>query len=166
MVDRRAERWVDRAEQRWDAIARAVAAVGGHLAAGDWTTDDHAPEIGVVELSDTTLSATELHIVRSWFSDAEAVRVDPWWEPIENGRHRLWSTLPLFGELLVPIQGGELHYANPETAAVIGSLWSQAAGQNLVELDTISWFDADDPLNRTFRSALVKAASGVFPSPA
>ena len=51
-------------------------------------------------------------------------------------------------------------------ALVAVVLWSQAAGQNLTELDTISWFDADDPLNRTFRSALVVAASGVFPSPA
>lgn len=126
VMDHRTERWDDRAEQRWNAIAQAVATVGEHLAAGEWTTDNHAPEVGVVELNDATLSlsATEFHIVRTWFSDAdaEAVRVDPWWEPIENGRHRLCSTLPLFGELLVPVQGGELHYANAETANAIGSL--------------------------------------------
>jgi hypothetical protein len=166
ITDGRLPRWADTAQQRWDHIAAAVADVGDRLANQGWVVDPDFPDNGNVTLAlATPLQPTELHIVRAWFSGAEAVRVDPWWEPIENGRHRLWATLPHFGDRLIPIKGSAVQYANPDDAAAIGSVWPSLAAGNLQDLNGVTWFNRVDPVNRTFRDALSTAANGRFPSP-
>jgi hypothetical protein len=47
----------------------------------------------------------------------------------------------------------------------IGPSWPSLAAGNLQELDALAWFDASDPVNRTFRDAHNTAAGGSFPSP-
>jgi hypothetical protein len=162
----RQPRWPDTAEQRWDHIAAVVADVGDQLAHRAWTVDPDFPQYGQVVLSlATPLRPTELKIVKTWFSIAEAVCVDPWWESVVNGRHRLWGTLPHYGNRLVPVKGSAVGYANASDAEAIGPSWPSLAADNLQELDALAWFDASDPVNRTFRDAHATAAGGSFPSP-
>ncbi|MCS6576457.1 hypothetical protein NYS52_18165 [Curtobacterium flaccumfaciens pv. flaccumfaciens] len=159
-------RWPDTMQQRWDYIAAAVADIGDELAQHAWTVNPMFPDNGDVTLTlPVALAPTEVKIVRAWFSNAEAVRVDPWWEQIENGRHRLWGTLPHFGARLIPVKGSAIGYANPLDAAAIGPTWPALAADNLQELDALNWFNQADPVNRTFRNALSAAAAGSFPSP-
>ena len=153
--------------QRWKRIAAAVAAVGDALAAGAWTTEPGNIMYGDVHLSEYPgdLTRTEQKIISAWFSYAEAVRVDPWWDQLENGRHRLWRTLPFFNDALVPIRGSALGYANAGDAAEIGPSWSRMFSTQLDELDASDSFDASDPLNMVFRRSMVEASAGRFPSP-
>jgi|GEM_PF-3515886 len=162
----RQPRWPDTAEQRWDQIAVAVADVGDQLANQAWTVDPDFPDYGEVTVAlARPLEPTELKIVSTWFSLAEAVSVDPWWDSIVNGRHRLWGTLPHFGNRLVPVKGSAIGYANPSDAEAIGPSWSSLSADNLQELDALTWFNAADPVNRTFRAAHSTAAHGLYPSP-
>ncbi|MDO5865207.1 MULTISPECIES: hypothetical protein [Paenarthrobacter] len=104
-VDDGRRRWPDRDEQRWDLIAQAVTQVSQALAAGEWEKDEDQGSHGLVRIDAEELTGTEKKIVQKWFSMDEPVRMDPWFEPIQNGRHRLWSTLDFFGSDPVPIKG-------------------------------------------------------------
>lgn len=67
------------------------------------------------------LTKTEQHIVNFWFSAAEAVCVDPWFGPITNGRHRLWSTLAHFGDRLVPVAATRWDMPHRPTPKFLGT---------------------------------------------
>ncbi len=110
------------------------------------------------------LTRTEQGIVVAWFKSSEAVRFDPWFEPLTNGRHRIWATTPHFGEALIPICGDALGYANPSDAEVLGEGWPALFATNVAQLEDLHWLDKDDPLNAAFRASLVAAAAGNFPS--
>ncbi|MEZ5213876.1 MAG: hypothetical protein R2692_03370 [Microbacterium sp.] len=84
-------------------------------------------------------NAHRFRLVRS----SEAVQFDPWFEPLTNGRHRLWATMPHFGAALIPIQGDALGYANPANAEVLGETWPDLYAMHVEELDSLEWFDAD-----------------------
>ena len=73
--------------------------------------------------------------------------------------------MPHFGAALIPIQGDALGYANPANAEVLGETWPDLYAMHVEELDSLEWFDTADPLNASFRTSLVTAASGEFPSP-
>ncbi|WP_454150963.1 hypothetical protein [Microbacterium lacticum] len=162
------QRHADRDAQRWPLIASVVARVGDALAAGAWQQDPDVEGYGLVALDGYPgdLTRTEQDIVAAWFRSSEAVQFDPWFEPLTNGRHRLWATMPHFGAGLIPIRGGALGYANPADTEVMGAGWADVYAVDLEELDGLGWFDVADPLNATFRAALVTAASGTFPSTA
>ncbi|WP_433673885.1 hypothetical protein [Microbacterium gorillae] len=157
----------DHDDQRWALIADIVARVGDALAAGNWDTDEGYPGQGFVTVDGYPgdLTSTEQEIVSGWFGIAEPVRFDPWFEPLTSGRHRLWGTMPHFGTRLVPIKSDVLDYVTPESVPLLGKDWHQMYVANVEELDSLPWFDARDPLNVAFRSALVTAASRQFPSP-
>ncbi|MEZ5188377.1 hypothetical protein [Microbacterium lacticum] len=161
------QRHPDRDVQRWALIASTVAQVGDSLAAGAWSVDPELEDRGLVELDSYPgeLTRTEQRIVSAWFRSSEAVQFDPWFEPLTNGRHRLWATMPHFGAALIPIQGDALGYANPANAEVLGETWPDLYAMHVEELDSLEWFDTADPLNASFRTSLVTAASGEFPSP-
>lgn len=170
--DRREPRWSDTAQQHWGLIADAVATIGDELAAGRWTTDeDDNTYYGTVTVAvSKPLTKTERHIVNSWFSAAEAVCVDPWFEPITNGRHRLWSTLAHIGDRLVPVAGDALGYATPADTQVIdtqviGDAWHELYREHVHELAAIEWFDRRDPMNSRFAGAIDRAARGEHPAP-
>lgn len=158
-------RWTDRDAQRWPLVAAAVARVGDALAAGRWSVESEEERYGVVDIADYPgdLTPVEQAIVVSWFKRSECVRADPWHEPPANGRHRLWATLPYFGDALVPLCSDALGYAVPREVKVLGENWPMAFGGVLANLDHIDWFDVDDPLNARFHAALVTAADGEFP---
>lgn len=161
------QRHADRDEHRWDSIASVVAQVGEALASGAWTTDDESGACGFVTIDECPgdLTLTEKKIVGSWFRCSEAVEVDPWFDQLFNGRHRLWATAQHFGVGLVPICGNELGYANAADMAAAGSSWPENYAKCVEELDALDWFNGADPLNASFRRSLVTAASGQFPSP-
>ncbi|MFT3861147.1 hypothetical protein [Micropruina sp.] len=161
------QRHSDRDDQRWPLIAAVVARVGDALAEGEWTVDPDLEDRGLVEVDGYPggLTRTEQNIVSAWFRSSEAVRFDPWFEPLTNGRHRIWATMPHFGAALIPILGDALGYANPVDAEVLGEGWPSLYAANVEELDALEWFDTGDPLNASFKSSLVTAASGEFPSP-
>ncbi|QIM18677.1 hypothetical protein G7066_08745 [Leucobacter coleopterorum] len=165
-VEDRKQRHLDRDDQRWARIASAVAQVGEKLATGDWQVESEHPTHGFVALDEYPgeLTQTEQDIVSSWFTTAEAVRFDPWFEPLTNGRHRLWQTMPHFGTGSIPILGDTLGYANPVDTKALGDVWPKMYAQNLEELDSLDWFDAKDPLNIAFRNSLATATSGEIPS--
>ncbi|QIM17595.1 hypothetical protein G7066_00685 [Leucobacter coleopterorum] len=158
-------RWDDRDQQRWILIAEVVADVGDALANGGWETDDENDLYGFVNIDrdSSSLTATELKIISSWFRHAEAVRVDPWFDSLTNGRHRLWATLPHFAERQVPICSDALSYANPSDAEVLSATWPSLYVTDLEQLAALEWFDDTDPLNRAFVSSVRTAATGVFP---
>lgn len=158
----------DRDYQRWDLVAAAVAQVGQELAAGSWSVDPEIDDCGFVALHGYPgdLTQTEQHIVSAWFKATEAVQFDPWFEPLTDGRHRLWGTMPHFGTALIPIRGDALRYANPTGAEVFGDGWPSLYADHVEKLDALEWFDAGDPLNASFRRSLLTAASGEFPPPA
>ena len=160
------QRHADRDEQRWPLIASVVARVGDALAAGSWQVDPDVEGRGLVALDGYPgdLTRTERAIVSAWFSSAEAVQFDPWFEPLTNGRHRLWATMPYFGAGLIPVRGDALGYVKPADAEVLGEGWADVYAVDVEELDGLDWFDAADPLNAAFREALVTAAAGEFPS--
>ncbi|WP_419707972.1 hypothetical protein [Promicromonospora sp. NFX87] len=172
------QRHEDRDDQRWDLVATAVASVGAELAAGAWTPlfyEDEPTKDGRVEVDlPSPLSPTETHIVRSWFNDAEAVCTDPWDADlgVQNGRHRLWDALRHSSDLLLPIRGTSLRYANPYAASEYESRpgvtdrWQDSfTTYCLDELYFIDWFDHRDALNRRFVAALQEAARGQWPDP-
>lgn len=165
--DRCAPRWNDASEERWSLITDTVAAVGDELAAGRWTIDeDDDTYYGTVAVPvPEPLTETERHIVISWFSAAEAVRVDPWFESITNGRHRLWNTRAHFGDRLVPVAGDALGYATPSDTPALGNAWHELYREHLSKLAAIEWFDRHDPMNSRFASALEQAARGEHPAP-
>ncbi|MUU73401.1 hypothetical protein [Pseudarthrobacter sp. GA104] len=90
--------------------------------------------------------------------------MDPWFEPLQNGRHRLWSTLDFFGSELVPIKGDALGYATPLNTQELGENWHRLFKMNLQELDAVDWFDTSDPVNIRFADALRTAARGEHPA--
>lgn len=161
------QRHADRDEQHWDAIASVVAQVGDALASGAWSTDDEFDACGFVTIDACPgdLTQAEQKIVASWFSSSEAVQVDPWFDRSFNGRHRLWATARRFGAGLVPICGNELGYANAADLEGRGSRWPELYVKYVEDLDALDWFNGADPLNASFRTSLVTAASGQFPSP-
>lgn len=166
-VDDGSPRWSDRNDQHWDRIAAVIAAAGNALASGSWTPHGGGSTYADVDVEGypDALTQTEQKIVLAWFNYAEAVRVDPWWNQLENGRHRLWRTLPYFGDALVPICGSALGYANAPTAAELGPSWPQEFSEHLDELNASAAFDLADPLNMIFRQSMEEAAAGRFPSP-
>ena len=160
-------RWRDRDAQRWDLIAATVAAVGDVLASGQWTPQSSSgiyADVGVAAYPGQ-LTAVERKIVGAWFSAAEPVRVDPWWDELSNGRHRLWQTLPFFGDSLVPILGDALGYADAANTAQMGPNWPKTYSGQLLELDASAAFDSTDPMNVVFRRSMEEAAAGRLPSP-
>ncbi|WP_123940651.1 MULTISPECIES: hypothetical protein [unclassified Frondihabitans] len=165
-VDDGRPRHADRDDQRWDLIAGVVAEVGEALARGAWIPNPDDPRYGDVQVTQYpgVLTPEEQNIVTAWFKHSEAVRVDPWWDQLVNGRHRLWSTLPFFESALVPVCGDALGYADPINAAELGSDWAYSYREmQLPELDALPWFDRTDAVNATFRDAMHTAASGQFP---
>lgn len=159
-------RWDNRDLLDWSLIARAVTEVSESVAAGTWTPDPEGGSGCHVPINTDNLSAGELGIVRSWFSESEAVRVDPWIGRVMNGRHRLWSTLDKFGTALVPIAGSELQHANElETVGAVKT-WVNIFNESLKEFNTLDWFDYEDPMNRRFVTAMDQAAKGQHPTPA
>lgn len=165
--DHREPRWRDTYEQRWRLIAYAVVLVGDELAAGRWTIDeDDDTYYGkVTALVPKPLTETEQRIVNSWFSYSEAVCIDPWFEDIYNGRHRLWNTLTHFGDLLVPVASNALRYATPTDTEVLGEGWHEYYRTHVDELAAIEWFDLHDSMNSRFVRALAQAARGEHPEP-
>lgn len=161
------QRHGDRDEQRWDVIALVVAQVGDALASGAWVTDEEFNDHGFVTVEGYPgdLTRTEQKIVAAWFRSSEAVQVDPWFDQLTNGRHRLWTTARHFGERLVPICGDALGYANAADIEVLGPKWAELYVANVEELDALDWFDGVDALNASFRGSLISAASGQIPSP-
>lgn len=143
--------------------------MGDALAAGAWIVDpDHdQPTRGTITVDAPRcgLTETEFHIVESWFSAGEAVNTDPWFEPIGNGRHRLWSTLPHYSRALVPIQGEALLYANPVDTDWDRAGWLDLFREHVDQLRGVAWFDTSDKLNARFVEALRSAACGDFPQP-
>ncbi|WP_233206030.1 hypothetical protein [Cryobacterium sp. N19] len=166
-MDDGSPRWADRDAQRWGRIAAVVAAVGDALASRAWTPQAGSEIFGDVEVPGYPgdLTQTEQKIVGEWFNYAEAVRVDPWWDQLENGRHRLWRTLPFFGDALVPICGSALGYANAADAIAMGPSWPQTFSTQLHEVNASVAFDATDPVNVNFRRSMEQASAGHFPSP-
>ncbi|ERI36452.1 hypothetical protein M707_16260 [Arthrobacter sp. AK-YN10] len=163
-VDDGRQRWDDRDEQRWNLVARAVTQVSQALAAGGWEQEEDQGSHGLVRIDVEGLTTTEKKIVRKWFSSDEPVRMDPWFEPLQNGRHRLWSTLDFFGSEPVPIKGDAVGYANPADAEALGANWQQFFVKNVEELGTVDWFDTADPVNIRFANALRTAAEVQFPA--
>ncbi len=142
--------------------------MGNALAAGAWQGDESGDtsSAGMISATGLTrLTETERHIVHAWFSGGEAVQVDPWWDTITNGRHRLWLTRQYFHGQPVPIRGDALGYANPADAQELGERWSRTFVDNVRELDLCEWFDSGDPVNVRFHASLVEASEGRFPSP-
>ncbi|MFC7849389.1 hypothetical protein ACFUTU_13035 [Arthrobacter sp. NPDC057388] len=164
-VDDGRRRWPDRDEQRWNLVAQAVTQVSQALAAGQWEPDEDNSGHSLVRIDAEELSNTEKNIVRKWFSVDEPVGMDPWFEPLQNGRHRLWSTLDFFGSEPVPIKGDAIGYANPADAEVLGANWQHLFAKNVEELEAVTWFDATDPVNVRFENALRTAARGEHPAP-
>lgn len=140
--------------------------VGDALAAGSWSVDPEFNDRGFVALHGYPgdLTETEQGIVSAWFRSSEAVEFDPWFEPLTNGRHRLWGTMPHFGSALIPIRGSALGYANAADVEALGDDWPSLYANDIEELDALDWFEVEDPLNASFRECLVAAASGEFPS--
>lgn len=162
-VDR--PRHPDRDDQDWSRIATAVAAVGDALATGSWRRLEDQADLAVVSAHSypKRLSPSENEIVASWFAPGEAVLVDPWFTPITNGRHRLWSTLPHFAGAPVPVSGDVLGYANAETIPLLGANWARSFARHLEALNSLAWFDVGDPVNVRFKRSLQTAALGGFP---
>jgi hypothetical protein len=159
------QRWDDRDEQRWNLVAQAVIQVSRALAAGRWEPDEEDDGAhGLVRIDAEELSSTEKKIVQRWFGGAEPVRMDPWFEPLQNGRHRLWSTLNFFGSEPVPIKGDALGYATPADTEVLGQNWQQLFEMNIQDLAAVGWFDTTDPVNIRFAEALKTAARGEHPA--
>lgn len=160
-------RWQDRDEQRWDLIAEAVSVVSDALGTRSWTPDEELgfEGQGIVDVNLTALASTEQEIVQSWFTIDEAVRFDPWFVPLTNGRHRLWSTLQHFGDRLVPIAGDALGYADRANVEALGEGWPRLFQANLDELASVSWFNRSDPVNQRFVASLEAAARGEIPPP-
>lgn len=161
------QRWDDRDEQRWDLIAEAVIQVSKALAAGEWEPDDEEDDgrnSCLIQIDAGELTGTETKIVRRWFGAAEPVRMDPWFEPLQNGRHRLWATLDFFGSELVPIKGDALGYATPLNTQELGENWHRLFKMNVRDLDAVDWFDTTDPVNIRFADALRTAARGEHPT--
>jgi hypothetical protein len=171
------QRHDDRDDQRWDLVAATVSSVGAQLAAGAWTPLSYEGEPtndGRVEVDlPTALTAIETDIVHSWFNDAEAVCTDPWDTDlgVQNGRHRLWGVLGHANDLLMPIRGTSLRYANSYAAQEYESRpgnrdrWHSNFTTCLHELYFTDWFDHDDPLNRRFVAALQESARAQWPDP-
>lgn len=161
------QRHSDRDERRWNLIAAAVTQVGDALAAGSWSVDPELDDHGLVALPGYPgdLTQTEQDIISAWFRSSEAVEFDPWFEPLTNGRHRLWGTMSHFGAASIPIRGSALRHANSADAEVLGDGWPGLYANDIEELAALDWFDTRDPLNASFRASLVTAASGAFPSP-
>jgi hypothetical protein len=139
------------------------------MAGGEWVGDPDEPDDNygsiTVEVAGL-LTPTERKIVASWFSQAQAVQVDPWFHPITNGRHRLWSTLPHLGDALVPIRGDALGYANPVDALELGQAWLASEFTRYVgQAQAVPWLDREDPLNARFLRSMATAAAGELPSP-
>lgn len=111
------------------------------------------------------LTETEQRIVKSWFSAAEAVRLDPWFDSITNGRHRLWNTLDHFADRLVPVAGDALGYATPPDIQALGDNWHLSYRNHVRELGEVEWFDRHDQMNSRFITALEQAARGEIPAP-
>lgn len=160
------QRWPDRDDQRWDLVAQAVIQVSRALAAGEWEPDEEdGRAYGLIRIDADELTRTEKKIVRAWFGAAQPVRVDPWFEPLQDGRHRLWATLEAFGTELVPIKGDAVGYANHLDTEMLGKDWPTFFEKNLEDLAAVTWFDAADPVNIRFADALKSAARGAFPAP-
>lgn len=171
------QRHDDRDDQRWDLVATTVSSVGARLAAGAWTPLSYEGEPtcdGRIEVDlPSALTATETDIVCSWFNDAEAVCTGPWDTDlgVQNGRQRLWGVLGHSRDLLMPVRGTSLRYANPYTASEYESRpgntdrWQSTFTTCLDELYFTDWFDHDDPLNRRFVVALQESARGQWPDP-
>lgn len=153
-------KWNDSTQQRWSAIAHAVSAVGHELAAQRWKAGEEGDgDTVTVSIADPQpLTATERHIVCSWFSAEEAIRFDPWSTRILDGRHRLWNTFPYFGNLLVPILSYSLADTKPSHVASTSSTSSQIYRSHLEKLGAIDWFDRHDRLNTHFVKVLAEAA--------
>lgn len=166
-VDDGRQRHEDRDRQNWAAISAVVSEVGDALAAGAWTVEEDSESIGyvVIDGHPNGLSETEQIIITSWFRSYDAVRVDPWFDQLTNGRHRLWSTIPHFGHKSVPLCGDALGYANADDVPVLGAAWSNLFEENLRDLDALTWFEETDPLNVRFRQSIAAAAAGKIPSP-
>ncbi|MGJ1428916.1 hypothetical protein ACR8AL_14520, partial [Clavibacter sepedonicus] len=164
-IDDNKIRHADADEHNWQAIADAVVAVGNALASRSWTFDADSPLYADLDLPDYPgeLSQIEQDIVRSWFNYWEAVRFDPWDLQPENGRHRLWRTLPHFGTALIPICGSALGYATPENVAALGPSWPQDFARQLYLLRTSSAFDGTDAVNVQFEASMVDASQGRLP---
>lgn len=164
-VDDGHQRWDDRDQIHWDLVAQAVIQVSHTHAAGGWEHDEEDDGAhGLVRINAEGLTAQEKKIVQKWFSMDEPVRMDPWFEPLQNGRHRLWSTLDFFGSEPVPIKGDALGYANPADTEVLGQNWQQLFVMNVQDLAAVDWFDTTDPVNIRFANALRTAAGGHFPA--
>ena len=153
------QRYADRSQQRWDRIAAVVANVGDALAARAWAADPADPTVGLVKTKAAHLTDTEHEIATSWFHSSELVQVDPWFKPIQGGRHRLWSTFPHFRGRLVPMHASSMAWPDLTTFK------PEIFRANVDELDSLAWFDVQDPLNARFRESLVLAAAGVHPPP-
>lgn len=171
------QRHDDRDEQRWDLVAAVVASVGDQLAAGVWAPqfwEGESTKEGRVEVdASEDLTPTEVEIVRSWFRDWEVVCTDPWdaYLGVQNGRHRLWGVLCHGEDLLLPVRGTSLMYANPDDAGEYDSRpgithrWHTNYTTCLEELYYTDWFDHSDTLNRRFVTALQESARGQWPDP-
>lgn len=171
------QRHDDRDEQRWDLIADAVVAVGDALAAGAWTPllwEGGATCAARIEVSSPPqMTDTEIHIVRSWFKDTQAVCSDPWnsYRGVQNGRHRLWGVLPHARTRPVPVRGTSLMFANPDDAGEYDARpgttkrWQTVYAGCLDELYFTTWFDHYDPVNKRFVVALQESVRGQWPDP-
>ena len=167
-LESRRRRWSDRDQQRWPLIAQAVIRVSDALAEGHWLAPDDPPSLSSpaeVQVATDDLTPTELHIVRTWFSFGEAIRLDPWANTPLNGRHRLWATIEHFETQLIPVAGEALGYTNPEDLDVQGPDWPQLFADHLDEMKFCDWFDESDLLNMRFLAAMQTAARGEIPSP-
>lgn len=161
-------RYADRNLQRWDLVAAGVADVSAALAAHDWTPDPDvdqsiAPARAVVQIQDHSLSALEHNILQSWFAGFNTVSANPWWQPIHAGRRRLWNTLPYLQDVLVPIHGEQLYYANEEHRVLEPLDWAKGFQQNLNALHAVTWFTRRDPVNTRYVDAMTTAASNEIP---
>lgn len=162
------QRWPDRDEQRWDRIAKAVGEVSQALTDGAWVadTDEGWEWRATVEIETKDLTQTEHRIVQEWFGRAQPVRMDPWFSPLSNGRHRLWNAGPHFESTLIPVKGDSIGYANPDDMAALGERGLREFARNVEALQQVSWFDHQDPVNLRFIAHLEAAARGEFPRPA
>jgi hypothetical protein len=150
------QRHPDRDEQDWRGLAQAVSSVSRVLAAGRWQPS--SDETGEVVIVAPPFGHNEPTMLRQWFAYPDEVRFDPWIGQVCSGRHRLWGTLPYFGNRLVPVQSNVL-----TTAVDFGPDQAEQYQESLERLQKLSWFDASDPVNQRFVASLKIAAEGRTP---
>lgn len=159
-------RYANHADTNWFRIARAVAFVGDALARGDWSPEDnpgferYAADIEV-DLSEFHLAPHELKHVRGWFNGGNHPNVDPM-DPalIMTGRTPLFLAVPHFGNELIPLQSNDMTHLDRDNV----KMFVPTAKSNLEQLESLTWFDRQDPVNKRYILALEEAASGYMPA--